>query len=218
MLRISLFADRPECLLVLAPEPGPVSLPTMQSPFVRGEVSAAAAASGIDVRVVVEAACGRWAGAMRHRLSEERAERANVQQAAETYQAMILRGSVDPNERKRGVLLQKQQEINAELHRVKDQLGSAKSRAFTKGVYLPPQDYRRLEARARQLGQESQGIQVQLSELRKEQRQSNTERSNRFHHAFFRTAKERLDPETFNELLNSAEEAADNSDRSSLDP
>jgi hypothetical protein len=168
-VRIVLFENRPTAMLIHAHEGSKFQLPQFQAPFEKGAVSQALSSAGFTVRVSVEIGTGRWTQSIGRKMREEKQERAQNQKLKEAQQATLLRHANDPLERDRARLMLHKHEVDEALRAAKVKLGQAKANFVKYRTYMDPVAYRRLEAQVEQLKQESQGIQVTLGQLRRQE-------------------------------------------------
>jgi hypothetical protein len=219
-IRIFVFPERPDALLVHVPEGKPLALPVLSTPFVKGEVSSACKLAGVDVRVR-ESTPGRWTPALERAKNDERGEIAQRQRLREATEAKILADTGDPIFKDRAEVLRRKHLVDEEIGRLKTQIGDAKASVRARGVYMDPHAYRRLEAKLAGLKVESQALQARLGELREAEKERDraahdAERST-FLGRFVEAAREMLDPETFAEIVAAANEAADGDDEEDAD-
>jgi hypothetical protein len=156
-------------MLVHAHEGSKFQLPQLQAPFEKDAVAHAIGVSGLTVRVSVEPSTGRWGSAIGRKIREEKFERAQHQKLREAQQATLLKHSSDPLESDRASLMLRKHQVDDDLRKAKVALGQAKAKAFKHRIFLDPMAYRKLEANVEELKQESQGIQVTLGQLRKQE-------------------------------------------------
>lgn len=216
-----LFPSQPNALLLLADD-GETALPPLVAPFVRREVLGAFAdldawsapgceSPGYAIRVT-EGAAGRWAQALRTLESNARAERANQQRERDVVRAVVMKTAVDDVERERSALIVEKHAVDAEIRSLKQQIGEAKARAWSRGLYLPPAEYRELEARMRRAQDRSIAMQNTLGELRRQQKDENRQDHDGWTERFIQAARERLEPELFRELEATAHKLTETAD------
>jgi hypothetical protein len=199
-IRIVLFENRPTAMLIHAHEGSKFQLPQFQAPFEKNAVSQALGLAGFTVRVSVEIGTGRWTQSIGRKMREEKQERAQNQKLKEAQQATILKHANDPLERDRARLMLHKHEVDEALRAAKVKLGAAKANFVKFRTYMDPVAYWKLEAKVEELKQESQGIQVTLGQLRKqegEKKGSNYEIHNRRFRSF---AQKVLSDDLFEEL------------------
>jgi len=168
-VRIVLFANRPTAMLVHAHKGSDFQLPKLRSPFEKDAVSQALGIAGLTVRVSLEVGTGRWTQSIGRKMREEKQERAQNQKLKEAQQATLLKHANDPLERDRARLMLHKHEVDEALRSAKLKLGKAKADVIKYHKYMDPLAYRKLEAQVEALKQESQGIQVTLGQLRRQE-------------------------------------------------
>ena len=172
VLRAAVFPDRPDCILFLVTEGEPLSLPVLETPFERIAVAKALGLAGIKSNVF-ETVPGRWTSAMTKAKRDESSTAGQEQKQETAFRAALLRGSPNLHVQKHAEALQRKHETDERIRALKVEIGNAKSAAATRGVYMPPQQYRRKEAKLEELKQESQALQTLLGELRQKERDEN---------------------------------------------
>lgn len=215
-VRALVFRELPRALLLHFPEGAEsVTLPEIALPVCESSVRAAFRREGIDVRVS-ESVPGRWVTALqqvRHAERAERRQRANLEQATT---ASLMRQSPSMLVQERGEALRRKQAVEEEMRALKVQIGEAKSRAHTRGVYMDPTKFRKMERKLEELKQESQALQVRMTELRKREKEENVERSKRDQEKgkadFIEAAKRVLDHETYLDIWDEVEAMAAETD------
>ena len=203
-LRIAVFKDRPNCLLVLANQDGPVRLPELRAPFDRAEVSDALRDAGLPIRVV-ESVAGRWTQTALRLARDEKAERNKEQRTKEAVSVALGRNSEIASVREHSEALQKKQEVDERLRLLKQELSKAKSKVYTHGTYMKPGIFHEKQAELERLKLESQALQVRLGELRKEEKMANMTKANQVAERFVSVAREALDPDLFEAILSEAQ-------------
>lgn len=184
MLRVVVFPEAPECLLVCAHDVSELALPKLAVPF----TSAAVRAAGITR--VTESVPGRWTPAMTKTLREERGERRQRADQETALQATVLRGATDESERTRAELIARRLDVDEDLRVVKQKIAQAKSDAFQHKRFLPSSQFRALETERDGLRTESIAIQARLSKLK----------GRRGAHLFVEAAKALLDEATYEQI------------------
>lgn len=167
--RLTVFPDRPDCLVVYLPEGSTLPLPPLASPFTRDGVSEACAQAGLDVRVS-EGTPGKWDAAYRALRRAEASERGQRQRLREAAKNAERLGCESLAARSRAESLARKNEVDENIRVLKAELNEAKSRAFTSGQYLPVRTYRTKEKRLQVLKDESQALQTRIGELREAER------------------------------------------------
>lgn len=201
-LWITVF-EEDSAFLVSVPS-GDVTLPKLSAPFRVGDVKVACAEGGVEARIIVGLPDQREA----RQLRRVRLARAAEQKARESFTAAVQRTSVAVEVRSWAEALERKNAIDDELRRVKAELGQARSRVFTSGQYADPSWYRGTESRAEKLKLESQALQQRLGELRRKEQKNLRSIADETAHAFVRFAKNYLEEDEFNELLEEAKSFA----------
>jgi len=208
-LRIFVFPERPDALLIHVSEDheGPLSLPSLPFPFTAQDTAKACGDAGIKA-TVRESVPGRWTYALEKAKKDDEAERSQKGRLEHALRASIMRGSIDQSERDRAAIMRQKIVVDGEIADLKKKVGAAKASLITKGVYMNPVDFRRLEARLEAAKINSQALQAQLGELKKREKEQNAaehaEREKAFERRFIALAKESLDAETFADLVDAA--------------
>lgn len=208
-VRALVFRELPRALLLHFPEGAEsVKLPEISLPICETGVRAAFRRAGIEVRVS-ESVPGRWVTALQQARNAERAERTQLANLAKATSAALMRQSPSLLVQQRGEAMRRKEVVDEEVRRLKVQIGEAKSRAFTRGVYMDPVKFRAMEQKLEELKQESQALQVRMTELRKREKAENVERSRREQEArtatFVEAAKRVLDADTYREIWDEVE-------------
>jgi hypothetical protein len=165
-LRLMLFDERPDCLVVYAPDgAGTVQLPPLPYPFTKQQIDAAMREADQEYRLTIGTP-GQWTKSrsiLKNAARAERSQRASLERAVQKAQA---RGATSLHAASRAEALARKQVVDGSLRELKDKLGRAKAEAYTHGSYLPVSEYRDLERGVEELKQESQALQVRIAELR----------------------------------------------------
>lgn len=205
-LRIFVFPERPDCLLVCVPDTtGRVALPELSAPFTKYDVAKACGDARVLARVG-EMTPGRWTPTMQRAAVEARAERAQQNRLREASEAALLRGSAAAEVKERGEAIVRKHQIDEQIRDLKAKIGKAKSVAATSGKFLTVSAFRGMEQQLETLKQESQAIQVRLGELRKAEKDANRRIGKSEDQRFREAARRMLDAETFEELTAIASE------------
>jgi hypothetical protein len=205
-IRVFVFRDRPDTLLIHVGQDyrGPFSLPEIQAPFVREDIAFDLGRAGIRAGVFASVP-GRWTQVMSKARSDDRAARRQQQTQREATQAALFRGASDPEVRERGAAVTRKLAVDEEIRGLKKQIAEAKTAAATRGVYMPPHEFRGLEARLEEAKQESQALQTRLGELKAAEKDRNRairdEETRRFERRFYEAAKAILDEDTLADIL-----------------
>lgn len=167
MIRLMVFHDRPDCMAVFVHDyDGPQTL-VIEHPLTRERVREAARTAGVEVRISEATYVGRLRPVFDRMLMEQRGERHQQQREREAAKVVGMRMSGDSFQVARAQLLKEKTDVDDELRRLKTELGNAKSRAFERGVYLPPAEFRKKENRVEALKERSLAIQFELGQLRR---------------------------------------------------
>jgi hypothetical protein len=198
--RIMCFTDRPDALLIFIPD-GEVApaLPALKTPFIKGEVAQTLALAGLEVRVS-ESISGRWTPAIRQANDAARAERGQRQRQAEATEAALLRGSSVAAVRDRADAIRQKLEVDDRIRALKDTISKAKSEAASRGRYMDPREFRRLEQELSRLKDESQALQTQLGEIRKQAHEAWKNERKESSEMFRKAAHALLSQETFEQI------------------
>lgn len=212
MIRIMVFVDRPDSVLLVAPDSDMPALPAMAAPFTKTSVSVAMVEAGVDARVS-ESIAGRWTTAIVQATKADKAERAQKQMLHEATVATLLRSANDPALRDRALTIQRKHEVDDSLRTLKAKLVEAKAKAATRGAFMPIDEFRKLTARVDALKEESLALQTRLGELRDAEKAANREADkaerSAFPQRFMTAARKMLDPDTYNELVREAAAGAE---------
>ncbi len=197
MIRVLLFQDRPDCMAVFVHDhDGPQTL-VIESPLTRERIREAAQAAGVEIRISEGAYVGRLRPVFDRLAKDARAERANQERERLAARSAIMRTAEDDIERQRAALVEEKLRVDDELRTLNAEIGDAKRRAFTRGSYLPPTQFRRLEQKAVELKDRSLAIQTALGRLRELRKKKNVATHENENHVFRRVAHEMLPEETF---------------------
>jgi hypothetical protein len=205
MIRFVCFKDRLDCLALFARDGDPPVSIALEPPFTRERIREAARAANLDVRIVETAYVGRLKPVFDRMAADERAERKQQQDLRTATFAAVMRTSNNPIERSRAQLVQEKTDVDNELRSVKTKIGEARSNASSRGVYLPPADFRRLEKRLDALKNRSLAIQAELGQLRAQRRQENVAANASSDRLFREVAHECLSPEQFMQIVHEAD-------------
>jgi hypothetical protein len=198
-LRISLFPEHPQTILIYVPEGQSLWLPTLPTPFDLDVVSDA-----LDARDVPhntrEGDRDRWWRNIKQSEGDERATQGQLKRAEEAARQVQIHLSPDATslEKQRAEVILLKHKIDDEIRQLKVQVGRAKANAATRGVYEPPDVFRRREQRLADLQTSSVATQKKLGELRAQQRQRPV--SNNREERFVTKAKRYLTREQFMEI------------------
>ncbi len=209
-IRLFVFPQRPDFLLVYAPGGATFSLPLLTVPLTRTMVSQAMAKTGQSY-TVSETTPGRWQHAMTMAVNAERGESRQRQLAVEATQAALLRSSNNPIVRERSEVILHKQEVDERIRALKDKIAKAKKDAFEKGKYMPRSAFVGLERELHDKQNESVALQSTLRTLREDEKRENLARSaanaaakvayrETHAHVFRRYAKKMLAADVFEEI------------------
>ena len=198
-LRLMIFEERPDCLVVYVPDgTGAVRLPSLPYPFTKQRIDAAMRDADQEYRLTVGTP-GQWmkSGAiLKSAARAERNQRAELERAVQKAQA---RGATSLYAASRAEALAQKQAVDGSLRELKLKLGRVKAEAYTRQTYLPVTEYRALERRVEALKDESQALQVRISEVRRQEHAENEAESRRqeparrtYAQAFLRVASKTL--------------------------
>jgi hypothetical protein len=166
-VRVTLFDDFPNSILIHCPEGEELAVPLLRAPFDKGEVRAAFFEIGVDVRVKQEPTAGRWSKATISRLREERAERNQRQKLVEIQMAAENIAIGDDLEKERGALILEKHDVDETLILLKEKLGNVRVAGATRGKYIDPKEYRKLETKVEKAKLRSQEIQLRLGQIKR---------------------------------------------------
>lgn len=211
-LRVFVFSDRPDSLLMIVPESTTeVLLPELTAPFTKEGVARAFGEAGLLARVV-ESVSGRWTHAMTKADRDAKAVRAAEAMQREAAEAVVLKGSTVPLIRERAVAMERKLAVDAEIRELKLEIGKAKSDAFTKRLYMKPEKFRGLEQRLTNLKVESQALQAKFTELRATEKGKGNKAGRSDAQRFMDAAADMLSPEVYAMVKKAAQSDPDDSD------
>jgi hypothetical protein len=212
-VRLLVFADAPDCLLIEAPPGATVTLPALRAPFDMATVRDACHAAGSVVRVAEGTTTGQWTAAMarlRNDAKTERRQRAALEMDAHIAQ---LRKKGDAESVRRADLHEEKIAVDERLRACKNALTEAKTAAVTRGVYMEATKFRALERDLEEAKHRSQEIQATLAKLNAARYEVNAasskEASLRFCERFLRVAKVFLDREDYEDIVDAARDESD---------
>lgn len=203
-VRARFFPTLPGAVLFFIPEGLKLDVQGLGGTFDREDLARACG----DVQISEELP-GRWTTPILRARSAAKAERNQRHKEQEATEAAVLRGSVDPNERDRAKLVLQKQEADARCRDLKNQITRAKTEAATRGVYMPPRQFRALELELESAKQRCQAIQAMLGQLREAQKAQNMLNHATFERAFLEAAREILHEEDLEDLNARAREILD---------
>lgn len=199
-LRISLFPEHPQTILIYVPEGQSLWLPTLPTPFDLDVVSDA-----LDARDVPhntrEGDRDRWWRNLKQSESDDKATLGAQKRAEEAARQVQIHLSPESTslEKQRAEVILLKHKIDDEIRQLKVQVGRAKANAATRGIYEPPDVFRRREQRLADLQTSSVATQKKLGELRAQQRQQRPVSNNR-EERFVEKAKRHLTRAQFMEI------------------
>lgn len=191
-LRLMIFDERPDCLVIYLARGASLRLPEIPRPFNnKAGLSQALAAAGVDYRITTGTP-GQWIKAHKALHLAERAERGQRDAEALAAKNALRRASAVPASRDRAAALEQKLAIDQEIRALKAELGRAKAQAFTTGRYMPVDEYRAKERRLTELKEQSQALQVQIGKLRRAESDANAAQYRTYSEKFMRAAHEIL--------------------------
>lgn len=171
-LRITLFPEHPQTILIYVPEGQALWLPTLPTPFDLDVVCDALDAHDVphDTR---EGDRNRW---WRNLKQSENAEKAVLGQQQREEEAarhvqIHLSQTATTFEKQRSEIVLLKHKADDEIRQLKVQIGRVKATAATRGVYEPPDVFRKREQRLADLQTTSLALQRKLGELKAQQHQ-----------------------------------------------
>lgn len=200
-LRVMVFPDRPDVLLIYVPEGQELWLPRLKTPFDRHAVAMALGDAEIEARVR-ESVPGRYKIALTQALNEhksEDAQRSREEEAARTHRVRTSKEATTYDLKRRELIAAKDK-IDAELRTLKEEVGRAKANAATTGTFLPVKTFRDKMARITDLQSKSLAIQYQLGQLRKAEAAFNVAQGRRREEVFIDLVKKQLPEEEYKAL------------------
>ena len=173
-LRIMIFPDKPQTILIHVPEGQTLWLPTLATPFDLDAVCKALDDRDVP-HVSIEGDPGRWWRNATQLENEEKAERLSIQkqEQAERRVRITLSPKATTIESQRAELILEKQKADDEIRQLKAQIGKAKTDAYTSGTYLPPLVFQTKQQRLVDLQAVSLALQGRLAELRRQQKAQN---------------------------------------------
>jgi len=227
-VRMSVFPNDPNILLLYAPEPGEVVLPTLKAPFVKAEVLVACKAVGLTVRVTDDVLGKPMREIANQRKKDDRAERGQQQTLQVARVAGMLSSANSPIIRERAEIIKKKLVVDEQLGKLRTRLADSKCAAYQTGKYLPAAEFQAMMKRVDLLKAESQALQLELGALKRREKAENIAACKRDDasdaRAFVEASKTVLDRETYLAIWAKArdgqiaEEDDEEDDREDLDP
>lgn len=208
-IRITIFPDDPNLLLVYVPDGMTAVLPPIDAPFAMEAARASIKETDVPFRVS-EGVIGRHLReVVRARKNDARAERRNVQLLSEAISAAMGSGSISSVARERSEVLKQKIAVEEELRRAKAYLGDVRADAATRGVYLSRDAYALAEKNVNELKGRAMVLATRLSELKKREKEENIAKSQAKEEHFKQAAGRILDRETYLSIWREAERIAE---------
>lgn len=204
-IRIVLFEDNPNTLLVHADEGVSLELPECMAPFDKDTLAKAASKAGLEVRITVEPKAGRWSSSIRRRQSDQKAERKQKHKLQTETVALQQRLGDDPMLRDRARLIARKQEVDEQLRAAKIHMAKVKADVAEYQRFIPQKEYNALEQLIADLKSQSVGLQGQLGVIKETLVQRNIDGNNSINKRFVDLAKQILDEDEFAELIELAQ-------------
>lgn len=177
-LRITIFPDKPQTILIYVPQGQELWLPTLKTPFDLDAICEA-----LDVRdvphVTTEGDLGKWWRNAAQQENEEKAERVNQQKQQEAARRVRIMTSPQATtiEKQRLELVREKEKADEEIRLLKAEIAKAKADAYTSGAYLPPAVFQAKQQRLGDLQTVSIALQGKLTALRQHQKVQNVEKA-----------------------------------------
>lgn len=200
-LRVMVFPDRPDVLLVYVPVGQQFWIPSLQTPLTRNVVAQALRDHDIAARVV-ESTAGRFTRALARAQQDAKAERGSKEREREAAACVQIHMSPTATtyEKKRAELIAEKHKVDDELRTLKAEIGRAKATAFTSGKYMAVSEYRGKEERAADLATLSLAIQNRLSSLKQAKIAAEAALGPAREKRFIQAVKALLDPDEYQEM------------------
>ena len=198
-LRITLFPEHPQTILIYVPEGQSLWLPTLPTPFDLDVVCDALDAHDVphDTR---EGDCNRWWRNLKQ--SEDTEKSVLAQQKREEDAARHVQIHLSPTattfEKQRSEIVLLKHKVDDEIRQLKVQIGRTKANAAVRGVYEPPDVFRQREQHLADLQTTSIALQRKLGELKGQQHQQLSSKGRE--ERFIQKAKRHLTREQFMEI------------------
>jgi hypothetical protein len=203
-LRLVVFPDQPEFLVVFVPDGARLRLPECLSPFRKRDIVNGLADLGV-VANVREGQPGRWTQSFQKMQNDAKAERGQKQRLREAADAHFGMRSADAATRDRSALMQEKHDADDQIRKLKAELQAARGRAARDGQYMDPGEYRKKEQRLGRLKQRSQALQTELGNAKKK-------RHANWAQTFYAAAQEALTEEEMQRVVTRAHELESESD------
>ncbi len=213
-LRITLFPEHPQTILIYVPDGQTLWLPTLATPFDLDAVSDALDAHDVphDTR---EGDRNRWWRNVKQSENDDKSQRAQQQREAEAarHVQIHLAPTATTFEKQRSEIVLMKDKVDNEIRQLKVQIGRAKANAATRGIYEPPAVYRQREQHLADLQTTSLALQRKLAELKGQQHRHASSRGRE--ERFIQKAKRHLTREQFLAIwaeIDAEEEAGESRD------
>lgn len=199
-IRISVFSDKPNFILVFAPDNTEVLLPILSSPFTKDDVERRCRKSGINASVRITGD-RRWQQEMKVQLNNEKSVKIKTQKERELVKAtrMVFTGTDDLH-RERGEVILLKQRIEEEMEKVQNDINNAKKNRMLHGIFLPKGVFIGMTDKLSSLKKEKLAIDLRLGEIKKKIREMNVKKSLNFQDMFLFHAKQILSPDVYSEI------------------
>lgn len=166
-LRVTLFPEHPQTILIYVPDGQALWLPTLPTPFDLDVVCDALDDHDVP-HDTKEGDRNRWWRNIQQREHEERSTQ--NQQRREVDAARHVQIHLSPTatsiEKQRSEVVLMKYKVDEEIHQLKAQVGRAKANAATRGVYEPTDVFRQREQRLADLQTTALALQRKLGELK----------------------------------------------------
>lgn len=187
-VRLMIFRDRPDCLVVYLRAGESVTLPELTSPFTKEDLLRTCPGA----RITEATSTGRFTKSITA-LSE--ADRAATETAR--LRAQVLLTSNNPIERQRAVLTEKRLALETEIRKLKDECNTTD---LSRNAYRVKQE-RLTEART-----EVQNINAELSVLRQHEKEANAKAVDSEYDLFKRAVKAAIGEEAYMRIVEGMQE------------
>jgi hypothetical protein len=172
-LRITLFPEHPQTILIYVPEGQALWLPTLPTPFDLDVVCDALDAHDVphDTR---EGDRNRWWRNLKEPEDEEKSVRVQRQREDEAarHVQVHLSPTASTSDKQRSEIMLMKHKVDDEIRQLKVQIGRAKAAAATRGIYEALNVFRSREQRLADLQTTSLALQRKLAEMKALRRQN----------------------------------------------
>ena len=172
-VRMSVFPNDPNILLLYAPEAGEVVLPTLKAPFVKADVLVACKAAGLTVRVTDDVLGKPMREIVNQRKKDDRAERGQQQTLQVARVAGMLSSANSPIIRERAEIIRTKLAVDKHLGELRTRLSEAKCAAYQSGKYLSAREFQSMMKQVDLLKARSQALQLELGALKQREKAEN---------------------------------------------